>query len=171
MKCIANREVSVEADHLLSLGFVYEGPNGNGHYNFTHPKHGATFLPATPSDWRWRKNHRATVARQMGISLRELEDRLGIQRRQSGRVKFRKNEKPRQNFLARLAEKTAADKPEPPNLPTVEERFERVKAEIEETHIRLNLAMPGSTTYQETLAKASRLRAELMQLREDKEAA
>lgn len=114
MKGITNREVSVEADHLLSLGFIYEGSNGNGHHNFSHPKHGATFLPATPSDWRWRKNHRTTVARQMGISLRELEDRLGIQRRRSGRVRFKTEDKQKQNFPRRIVESM---RPEPKAKP------------------------------------------------------
>lgn len=134
MKGIPNREVSVEADHLLSLGFQFEGHNGNGHFNFRHPRHGATFLPATPSDWRWKKNHRATIARQMGISLRELEDRLGIQRRRSGRVRFRTEDKQKQNFPRRIVESMRpAAKPEAAPDPVLDLPIdEQIEARVEE---------------------------------------
>ena len=71
-----NKDVQKEIKTLRKLGFVYEGSNSSGHPCFHHEKYGEIVLPSTPSCSRWRKNHRADLARLLGLNSRELERKI-----------------------------------------------------------------------------------------------
>jgi hypothetical protein len=119
-------DVRQERDHLLTLGFVESGTDSHDHPVFTHPVHGRVSLPLTPSSGRWQENHRSQLARQMGISTKELKLRLGLLRPKSSRPK--RQPRRRQKFIARKAKPAVhicPAVPEPVRVLSVEELIEK----------------------------------------------
>lgn len=169
---IANRQVRDEIHRLERLGYRAERSGGD-HFKLIHPEYGTVHLPNTPSDWRWLKNLRSQVANQMGISVGELLDRVGVDRQRSGRTKAKvRTGGSRPSDIVRLAINAAESDPAPPvNAVTPESRERDVRAQIQELEVRSNLSVPGSTEQRSLNSAIACLRNELVQLVTDREAA
>lgn len=172
MTRFVNKDVRAVASNLVALGFEHQGDTGGGHPRFVHPDYGTVVLPSTPSDWRWRKNLRAQVANRMGLTVRQLEDRLGVRVSTSGRPRARARASVRQTFLPRIAASGRREKPASAS-PAVSpaERLREIHEEMDAALARQNLAMPGSAAYRDAMDAIARLRAEKLQIDVDQEAA
>lgn len=81
-----NSDVKREVAHMEDIGWERVSSNG-GHIKMRHPEHGEFVLSFSPSDRRWRANHRSTLARAMGITQRALLVQMGIAQTKSKRGK------------------------------------------------------------------------------------
>lgn len=126
MRRLHRADVRQEREHLLTLGFVEAGTDSHDHPVFLHPVHGRVSLPLTPSGGRWQENHRSQLARQMGISTKELKLRLGLVQPKSSRP--RRRPRRRQNFIARKRNRA----PLGPAAPVVTSAVLSVEEQIEQ---------------------------------------
>lgn len=166
MKGVTNKDVRAEGKRLQSVGYQFEGFGGSGHLIFRHTSYGTVYLPTSPSDWRWVKNLRREVAHQMGVTLRQVEKRMGVPLSRSGRSKFKPAKRARQNGVARSFIKPA---PKPSrNGVSPKERQQQISLEIEGASIECDRAMPSSPDYEKTLDRIAHLRAEYLQIEADR---
>lgn len=73
MRVSGSKDVREEAAHLERLGFRYQGFDSAGHHVFDHALHGELVMAGSPSSYRWRLDHRKTVAKAMGVNLAQVE--------------------------------------------------------------------------------------------------
>lgn len=71
-----DKAVREEAKILMGLGFEFSRCDGRDHPVFAHPVYGEIGLSRTPGDGNWRRPHRRKLAALMGITVRELEQRI-----------------------------------------------------------------------------------------------
>jgi hypothetical protein len=121
-------EVREEAARLEMLGFAYIAVIG-GHPVFEHPLYGRARLPLTPSGARWRQNFRSQLARKMGLSRNELEQKLGL------RSPKRSKRRPPRPPAPRPRRRTPRlrGEPTPPRLDTEIEAKSTARAEARRT--------------------------------------
>lgn len=86
-----NADVREEIAFMKRLGWTQDG-KPKTHIKMRHPKWGQIAVPCSPSDYRWRANHRAELARSMGTTLTALLKEMGVrppksQKRRRGRPK------------------------------------------------------------------------------------
>jgi predicted RNA binding protein YcfA (HicA-like mRNA interferase family) len=151
------QEVEQERKRLAKLGWKEHRHTGSGHValrNEEHPEWGQVIVAISPSDHRVLKSMRREFAQRMGITLGELEIRMGIRQPKAssnGRAK-RRAASPRVQARRRQAElrqRTAEKKrewkqPDSEPKPDPETEKERRRREYEEAQTERRLAARGS---------------------------
>lgn len=90
-----NADVRNEIALMKSIGWREEG-KPTSHVKMRHAKWGLVVIPCSPSDHRWRANHRAELARRMETTLSALLRELGLRApKREGRKRARRRGRPK----------------------------------------------------------------------------
>lgn len=116
-----NKEVREEVKRLQRAGWHMEGfDSRRGHLHLTfRDQH--LWLPATPSDVKWKQPARQTAAARMGISRPELEVRMGVRERKAKGKHRRTRRRSRQTELTRKLNPPPEAKPQNTEFVTPEQ--------------------------------------------------
>lgn len=158
-----NKEIRAEMEILERLGYSLDPNSPTGLLAFHHPDHGRFVLHATPSDWRWRENHRAKLAAHMGTTKGELELRLGLRppKHVGPRVRRERNDAGRQARRFEIVRDVEPKKPA--RIGTPQERMAEIARDRKEAEGRQARAAVGSDAYRCALDDISRCRREWLE--------
>lgn len=149
---------------MVDLGFECRGKLNNGHIGFEHPRFGSTEMGSTPSDVRWRENHRRKVASLMGLTKHELEVRVGVrpEKHQGPKVKRERNEAGRQARRFTVVRDDGSEQP-PVRVGTPADRMKSIVSDRIEAEGRQMRSEPGSAAYNCALDDVARCRREWLE--------